>query len=367
MGFCSGPLAHLFRSRPIVCFGILSPLGFLGILGLLRSLIIPLDPAHAIHLLLAELRRRRAEGVRTVELSAAGETALADLIRRAKGDATSDPIPATESRREVAPARPAFRPAEPEPRAKAEPLPAKVAAPRTPRVDDADVPPPPEVVIPDQGDKAARLGALRDRVLACPECRRQRAPGARPVFGAGSPDADLLIVGEAPGAEEEAAGEPFVGPSGQILAKAVAAMGLSRESVYLAYLMRWRPVMANGLGERAPTAREAAFCLPYLRAEIAIVRPRAIVALGNSVLNGLMGLEGDKALRITRQRGNWLELDGVPVMPTYHPSYLLRNPSPVAKREFWTDLLAVMERLGMPISERQRGFYAPPPQRGLSE
>ena len=138
----------------------------------------------------------------------------------------------------------------------------------------------------------------------------------------------------------------------------------------LGVLDKGRPYSAlfvtDGSGRR-DTAREAAYCLPYLRAEIATVRPRAIVALGNSVLNGLMGLEGDKALRITRQRGNWLELDGVPVMPTYHPSYLLRNPSPVAKREFWTDLLAVMERLGMPISERQRGFYAPPPQRGLSE
>jgi DNA polymerase len=229
------------------------------------------------------------------------------------------------------------------------------------------VPPPPEVVLPGKGDKAARLGELRERILACPECRRQRAPGAKPVFGSGSPDAGLFIVGEAPGAEEEAVGEPFVGPAGQILAKAIAAMGLAREDAYLAYLMRWRPVMANGLGDRAPTAKEAAFCLPYLRAEIGIVRPRVLVALGNSALNGLMGLEGDKALRITRQRGNWLELDGIPVMPAYHPSYLLRNPSPVAKREFWTDLLAVMERLGMPISERQRGFYAPPPQRGLSE
>lgn len=246
-------------------------------------------------------------------------------------------------------------------------MPPKAAAPKVPKVDDAAVPPPPEVAIPVQGDKAVRLAALRDRVLGCPECRRQRSPSAKPVFGAGAPDAGLLIVGEAPGAEEEAAGEPFVGPSGQVLSKAVAAMGLTRDTVYLTYLMRWRPVMAGGLGDRPPTPREAAFCLPYLRAEIGIVRPRAIVALGNSVLNGLMGLEGDKALRITRQRGNWLELDGIPVMPTYHPSYLLRNPSPVAKREFWTDLLAVMERLGLPISERQRGYYAQPPQRGLSE
>lgn len=326
-----------------------------------------MDPADAIRLLLAELRRRRAEGVRSVDLSAAGEAALADLIRRAKGVAAPEPAPAAASRREVAPERPAFRPAEPEPRAKAEPLPAKPAAPVVPKVDDAALPPPPSVALPESGDKLARLAALREAVLACAECSRQRGPSGRPVFGAGDPDAAVLFVGEAPGAEESASGEPFVGPSGQILGKAVAAMGLSKEGAYLTYLMRWRPVMANGLGDRPPTAREAAFCLPYLRAEIAVVRPRVIVALGNSAMNGLLGLEGDRALRITRQRGTWLELDGAPVMPTYHPSYLLRNPSPAAKREFWSDLLAVMERAGLPVSDRQRGFYAPPPQRGLSE
>lgn len=327
-----------------------------------------MDPADAIHLLLAELRRRRSEGVRSVDLSAEGEAALADLLRRAKGGASADSVPAAaESRREAAPARPAFRPAEPEPRAKAEPMPAKPSAPVAPKVDDAALPPPPAVALPESGDKPTRLAALREAVLACAECARQRGPSARPVFGAGDPDAAVLFVGEAPGAEETASGEPFVGPSGQILAKAVAAMGLAKEGAYLTYLMRWRPLMANALGDRPPTAREAAFCLPYLRAEIAVVRPRVVVALGNSAMNGLLGLEGERALRITRQRGTWLDLDGVPVMPTYHPSYLLRNPSAAAKREFWSDLLAVMERAGLPISDRQRGFYAPPPQRGLSE
>lgn len=330
-----------------------------------------MTPADAVHLLLAELRRRRAEGARTVDLSREGEAALADLLRRAKGEAAPAPEPRGSAAAPASPAAPrreTYRPAEPEPRAKAEPLVPKPVAPKAPAVDDSAVPPPPEVALPPGGSQAERLEALTARLRACPECARHRGAGAAPVVGFGDPTASLLIVEEAPEAEDLAAGVPYRGPSGQILAKALAAMGLAPEAARLTYLMRWRPSMAGGLGDRPPTAREAAFCRPYLLAELGVVRPKAVVVLGNAALNGLMGLEGDAALRITRQRGAWLELGGVPVMPTYKPSYLLRNPSPEAKRQFWTDLLAVMERLGLPISERQRGYYAAkPPQRGLSE
>lgn len=317
--------------------------------------------AEAVHLLLAELRRRRSEGVRTVGLTAEGEAALADLIRRAKGLPAGD-APASPARAAEAAARPVARvPAAPMPAA-------KPAAPSAPKVDDSAIPEPPELAVPETGDKAGRLAWLRGRILACEVSARQRAAGAKPVLAGGNADAAILLVDESPEAEDEASGEPFRGPSGQILAKALAAMELGPDAVYLARLMRWRPTLSSGLGDRPPTAREAAFCLPYLRAEIALVRPKVVVALGNAALNGLLGLSGDRALRITEQRGKWLDLGGIPVMPTYKPSYLLRNPSPAAKREFWTDLLAVMERVGLPVSERQRGFYAAKPgQRGLSE
>jgi DNA polymerase len=320
-----------------------------------------MTPADAVHLLLAELRRRRSEGVRTVYLAPEGEAALADLLRRARGE-SAPAVGAPAARRET------YRPADPAPRVKAEPLAPKPAAPKAPVVDDSAVPPPPEVVLPAEGSPVDRLSVLAARIRACPECARHLGAGAPSVLGFGDPGASLLVVEEAPEAEDLAAGAPYRGPSGQILAKALGAMGLAPEAVRLTYLMRWRPVMAGGLGDRPPTAREAAFCRPYLLAELGVIRPKAVVVLGNGALNGLMGLEGESALRITRQRGAWLELGGVPVMPTYKPSYLLRNPSPEAKRQFWGDLLAVMERLGLPISERQRGYYAAKPaQRGLSE
>ena len=136
-------------------------------------------------------------------------------------------------------------------------------------------------------------------------------------------------------------------------------MGLSRQQVYITDVMKWRTVMANGLGDRAPTARELAFCLPYLRAQIAIIQPKVIVTLGNAAVNGMLALEGDATFKVTRQRGQWLSFEGLPVLPTFHPSYLLRNASVTIKRAFWEDLLAVMTRVGLPISERQKAFYAP--------
>lgn len=302
--------------------------------------------------------------MRSVALSAEGETALRDLIARAKGETPRAPEPAAPVARAPASgdkatpsvARPSVVAARPVP---------VVPAP------DADLPPPPEVAVPATGTKAERLAVLRERVRACPEARRHCPAASAPVFGVGSAEAELLFVGEGPDAEEVRAGEPMVGPAGQILTKAIAAMGLSREAVYLADVMTWRTVMANGLGDRPPTAREAAFCLPYLRAQVAVIRPKVIVALGNVAVNGLLGRSGEGAFKVTQGRGAWLEFEGIPVMPTYHPSYLLHNTSSAARRQFWEDLLAVMERLGLPVSERQRGFYAPPRaeegQRGLSE
>ena len=314
-----------------------------------------MSPADAVHLLLAELRARRSEGVHSVELGPEAEVALRDLIRRAKGLPAAPTPSAGPAPRDSAPAAPVL-------------VASPAAPPRAPKVDDSSVPPPPKVTFPDVGSKAERLAALRTLVEMCPECRRHCPPGAAPLLGIGSAEAEIVFVGEAPSEEDVKAGEPFVGPAGQILTKAITAMGLARESVYLTHVMAWRPETPTGFGNRAPTSREMAFCRPYLAAQLAILRPKVVVALGNSAVNGLFSLEGEAAFKVTQRRGTWLDLDGLPVLPTYHPSYLLRNPSPAVKRQFWEDLLSVMERLGLPISDRQRGFYLPKPtQRGDSE
>jgi DNA polymerase len=199
------------------------------------------------------------------------------------------------------------------------------------------------------------MGWLRERVLGCPVCNEHVRPGRKLVFGVGTPEAEIFFCGEGPGADEEKQGEPFVGPAGQLLTKIIQAMGLSREAVYIGNVMKWRPEMPQEWGNREPTPSEVAFSLPFLRAQLAIVRPKVIVALGKTAVNGLLG--PDPARRMTRFRGQWQTFDGVALMPTFHPSYLLRNSSAAVKRQVWEDMLAVMERIGMPISEKQRGFF----------
>jgi uracil-DNA glycosylase len=167
-------------------------------------------------------------------------------------------------------------------------------------------------------------------------------------------------VGEAPGAEEEVQGEPFVGPAGQLLNKMIGGMGLSRADVYIGNIMNWRPDLPAGAdgvqsGNRPPNEAEMAHCLPYLRAQIDIVNPGLLVALGATAAKGLLGPRAFGALG--EVRGRWHEFGGRPLMVTYHPSYILRNPVNRTKRLIWEDLLKVMERANLPVTERQRGFF----------
>ncbi len=174
------------------------------------------------------------------------------------------------------------------------------------------------------------------------------------VFGVGSVDAELMFVGEAPGADEDEAGEPFVGKAGQLLTKIIQTMGLSRDDVYIANILKCRPdTPGQSYGNRKPTAEEMQTCIPYLHAQIDLIQPKVLVALGATAVEGLLG----KTEGITRLRGNWRTYRGIPLMPTYHPAYLLRNQVPSEKRRVWEDMLQVMEKLGMTISERQRGFF----------
>ncbi len=177
------------------------------------------------------------------------------------------------------------------------------------------------------------------------------------VFSSGSPDARVMLVGEAPGYQEEREGLPFLGDSGQKLTDILKAMGLSREEVYLSYIVKFRPsTPRQTTNNRKPTPEEMAACLPFVRAEIGIVKPECIIALGETAAAGLLGLAGS----IASMRGPWYDFDGTPVCITYHPSTLLQTQGAHStKRHLWEDMLAVMEKLCLPISDKQRGYFLP--------
>ncbi len=204
-------------------------------------------------------------------------------------------------------------------------------------------------------EKTAAFAALRERALACVKCPHLAASRKQVVFGVGDISAELMFIGEAPGADEDEQGEPFVGKAGQLLTRIIQTMGLTRQTVYIGNILKCRPDMPAGApGNRKPTAQEMATCIPYLHEQIDLIQPRVLVALGGTAVEGLLG----KTVGITKLRGQWQTYRGIPLMPTFHPSYLLRNVALSEKRKVWEDMLQVMERLGMPISEKQRRFFA---------
>jgi uracil-DNA glycosylase len=209
-------------------------------------------------------------------------------------------------------------------------------------------------IISSSPEKAAAFTALREKVLACVKCPHLASSRTTVVFGVGNIDAQLMFVGEAPGADEDEQGEPFVGRAGQLLTKIIETTGLSRADVYIANILKCRPdTPGQSAGNRPPTPEERATCIPYLQEQIDLIKPKAIVALGATAVDGLLG----KTLGITKLRGNWQTYRGIPLMPTYHPAYLLRNQSLSEKRKVWEDILKVMEKLEMPISTKQRNFF----------
>jgi uracil-DNA glycosylase len=196
--------------------------------------------------------------------------------------------------------------------------------------------------------------AVREAALVCVKCPHLAKTRTQVVFGVGNPQAELMFVGEAPGADEDAQGEPFVGRAGQLLTKIVQAMGFRREDVYIANVLKCRPDMPPGAsGNRKPTPEEMSTCLPWLERQIDLIKPRVMVALGATAVEGLLGATAP----VSKVRGRWLNFRGIPVMATYHPAYLLRNQSIYEKRKVWEDMLQVLERLGRPISEKQRKFF----------
>ncbi len=188
------------------------------------------------------------------------------------------------------------------------------------------------VPVPADFDSVAAIAAHVARCRNCELCRTRK----HAVPGQGKTDApDILFVGEGPGAEEDARGIPFVGKAGQLLDKMIEAMGYSRQEVFLANVVKCRPPK-----NRKPLPEEMKLCLPYLRQQIRLIRPRVIVGLGGTAMEGLLG----KPVAITRMRGIWQECEGIKLMPTFHPSYLLRDAA--KKKDAWLDLKAVLAELG---------------------
>ena len=195
--------------------------------------------------------------------------------------------------------------------------------------------PEPVAAEPDEPEAAAAPGGraglqlVRDELGDCKRCKL--APSRQNiVFGVGNPDANLVFVGEAPGADEDAQGEPFVGKAGQLLTKMIEAMGYARSDVYICNVLKCRPP-----GNRNPEPDEVASCEPFLKKQLGAIRPRMIVALGKFAVQCLLRDDAP----ISRLRGNFRTYEGIPLMPTFHPAYLLRDPS--KKKLAWEDLKAV--------------------------
>jgi DNA polymerase len=287
-----------------------------------------------VDVLLEFLEAEQTRGVTHVHLDEGAREGLRGLFNLAKnGGVVAPPVP-----QEAAPPAKITMP-EPEPEAASPVVAAALSIDGDSRVEQLDS-------LRRQAANSAAikaLGSLRETM----------------VFASGNPAARLMLVGEAPGYHEEREGNPFVGEAGQKLDGILKAMGLSREEVYISYIVKFRPAAPRQTtNNRKSTPEEIAACLPFIRAEIGIVKPTCIIALGETAAAGLLGLDG----AVTTMRESWHAFDGTPVRVTYHPSTLLQtNAAGTTKRQLWEDMLAVMEKLEMPISDKQRGFFLAKP------
>jgi DNA polymerase len=198
----------------------------------------------------------------------------------------------------------------------------------------------PELSVDEKRLRLAELDA--NEVRGCTRCRLCERR-TQTVFGEGAPDARLFFIGEGPGETEDRTGRPFVGKAGEKLNEMIRAMGLRREDVYIANVVKCRPP-----GNREPAADEVATCTPYLERQLEIVRPRVIVTLGRPATQHMLNTKNS----MSRMRGQWHEWRGIKLMPTFHPAYLLRSYTRENREMVWSDLQQVMRELGLPIGKR---------------
>jgi DNA polymerase len=184
------------------------------------------------------------------------------------------------------------------------------------------------------------LQVLREHVAGCTRCKELASTRTQTVFGVGPVGAELCFIGEAPGADEDAQGEPFVGAAGQLLNRIIAACGMKREEVYICNVLKCRPP-----GNRTPLPNEAANCREYLERQLELVAPKFICCLGATAAQHLL----QRTVSISKVRGQFLDYRGIPVMCTYHPAYLLPHRNPAAKKDVWEDMKRLLARMGRPV------------------
>ncbi|MBK1831942.1 uracil-DNA glycosylase [Verrucomicrobiaceae bacterium R5-34] len=293
------------------------------------------------------LRHLQGQGQTHVSIDDEARLILREFFIRAKTGKPSQPaakqaVPASASAPAQAPAQPA--PA-------AQPTNVDLTTPAAPAPKEKS-----DRITVAGGSQEEKLAQLKHQASQWAPAKALGTLRQTMVFSHGSPNADIMLVGEAPGFDEERMQEPFVGLAGQKLDGILGAMGLSRSSVYLTNIVKFRPSMVNQTtNNRKPSLEERAACMPIFQAEIDIVAPKVIIALGGTAAQSLL----DSTEPVTKLRGAFHEFSGVPVRVTYHPSYILHNEATSEKRKLWEDMLSVMELLNMPINDKQRGYFLP--------
>lgn len=214
--------------------------------------------------------------------------------------------------------------------------------------------PPKEEITLTGNTPSEKLAELKRYVASSPTTKALGTLRQTMVFSAGNPNADIMLVGEAPGFDDERLGEPFIGKAGQKLTGILQAMGSKREDAYLTNIVKYRPASANQTTmTRKPSSEELAAFLPVFQEEVKVVAPKIIIALGAKAAQSLLASESN----VADLRGSFHEYQGIPLRVTYHPSYILQDGNTPEKRELWEDMLAVMGLLDMPISEKQQGYF----------
>ena len=299
-----------------------------------------IDPADAIEVLLEELKRQKAEGVLRVGVSSESIQLLKSL---GAGSAAkpSTPLKSAILSKETIKAQPSktFE-------TRAGIVNSNTDASATP------APSPPVVTLP-SGTKLKQMEWLQKVVSDCEQTRRHLKNGIKPMLGFGSLDAKVVLVGDLPGIEELEAGRPFVGDVGVTLQKILKETGLTDKDIYLVNSMVWRPETATPHQKAIPKDWEISFNKPYILSLLKIIRPQCVMALGQQAVHTLK----ETKETISHVRGVWQEVEGIPLMPTFHPNYILNSPSNANKRKVWEDYMKVMEKLGLPISAKQRDYF----------
>ena len=304
-------------------------------------------PPHAWNHLVRHLQAREWRGQTRVSLS---ETARAFLARIDKGEIQSagknvvrEPVRATDTRKSAMSRG-----------CRTDPKEDSMSDTVQSFLEEAPVAPVQGELEIKRGSPVEKLQSIRETLTVDGAVQSIATLRDTMVFSTGNPSADLMIIGEAPGQDEEKHGEPFVGKAGRLLTKILATAGWERSEVYISNIVKYRPGMPNqGSRNRPPSDEEMAPFRRYLMAEIAVVQPRVIVLLGGSAMRGLTG----ETTPVGRIRGRFRLWNQIPMIVTYHPSYLLRNPATSEKRKVWEDIMLVMQRLEKPVSRKQKGYF----------